>query len=137
MSSETNDNELRVKIDSVFSEAVRRKIVLRDIDNLETTGEIDLSGMAFPVARAACRFVLNMILANSSQPTKRVGKNLVFVTGAGASHTDSSSSSLRDYVQEILASDFSPPVESIVQAQEQSKVLIKAKELTSWIKKQR
>ena len=44
------------QVDQVFREAVGMKLVLRG--NLDSAHEIDLSGMSFPVARAAIRYIL-------------------------------------------------------------------------------
>jgi hypothetical protein len=141
----------RDRVDAVFSDAVRRSIVLRGVNNqlqveqdsVTSQGniEVDLSGMSFPVARAACRYVLNRLVPTTLSSKRRRSAHLSFITGVGAGHSkggeSSASSSLRDYVQEILISDFIPPVKSIVDEQEQSKVQIKAFALRTWIDKQR
>lgn len=146
MSSETNSNEVRQRIDKVFDEAVRRNLVLRDMNRFETKNEIDLSGMALPVARAACRYILRRSLSNTVVPGMHNSSNnntihqiidsdLYFITGVGTSHDDGSSS-LRDYVQEILVTDFNPPIHSFVPQQERDRVCIESKELVSWMEKQ-
>jgi hypothetical protein len=152
------------RVDIVFNDAVQRNIILRGINNqiqpaVETNNEfstpndieIDLSGMSFPVARAACRYVLRRTAIASSSSSynnnNKKGKirNLNFVTGVGVSHSrgggtsgsTSNTLSLREYVQEVLLSDFVPSINSIVEDHEQSKVKIKAVTLRSWIEKQR
>ncbi len=44
----------REMVDIVFAEAVQRGIILRE-DLLDRAWELDLSGMSFRVAQAACR----------------------------------------------------------------------------------
>jgi hypothetical protein len=147
MSSETNSNEVRQRINKVFDEAVRRNLVLRDMNNFETNNGIDLSGMALPVARAACRYILRRSLSNNDVPGMNnltnnntirqiINNDLYFITGVGTSHDDGSSS-LRDYVQEILVTDFNPPIHSYVPEQERNRVCIESKELVSWMEKQK
>lgn len=136
MSSGSDDIESREKVDKVFAEAVRRNIVLRDISNLESNGEIDLSGMSFPVARAACRYVLGRLLSNSSKVGISSGRDLIFITGAGAGR-DKGTSSLKEYMQEVLLTDFIPPIDSFVPQHDKSKVAVKDATVTSWIVEQR
>jgi hypothetical protein len=140
MSSGANTYEIQERIDKVFHEAVRRNIVLRNMNTFENGNEIDLSGMTLPVARAACRFILRQSLHNkkpiSSKNMADKISDLSFITGIGSSHDDGSSS-LRDYVQEILVNDFKPPIESYVPQQYRSnRVCIKARDLISWMEEQ-
>ena len=67
-------------IDQVFADAVERQIVLRS-DSIDTGWEIDLSGMSFPVARAACRFILDRLKNNSKNGEEY--EDLSFITGTG------------------------------------------------------
>ena len=133
MSSESNSKEICDKVDIIFSEAVRLKLVLRSLQTSKPLKEIDLSGMSFPVARAACRYIFHRSL--SSKGAEQTDE-LVFITGVGASHDDGSSS-LRDFVQEILLSDFNPPIASFVPEQERSTVRVKTHVMKSWFRQQK
>jgi hypothetical protein len=143
ISFESDEKVTRDRVDLVFNDAIRWSIVLRGINNYfqfetETAQddiEVDLSGLTFPVARAACRYVLGRLCNTTGK-----SRNVTFITGTGASHTKGGTTislSLRDYVQEILISDFVPPVNSVVEEEEQRKVKIIASTLCSWIDKQR
>lgn len=132
MSSISDSKNVRDKVDKVFAQAFKLNILFRNTNSIES-GEVDLSGLSFPVARAACRYMLNRYL---SQPSKfNQNTELFFITGIGASHDDGSSS-LRDFVQEILLTDFIPPIESIIPEQERSKVHVKPTTLASWSSQQ-
>jgi pentatricopeptide repeat protein len=128
----------RARVDRVFAEAVMRGICLRK-DTLDSQSEFDLSGMAFPVARAACRYIVNQVLA--SRDIDRGFTDLTFITGIGASRShrqtpngkvddgtsaeSNHTTSLREYVQEILSSDYDPPIMSCVPQRAQGVVQIK------------
>ncbi|KAL7448132.1 hypothetical protein ACHAWC_000380, partial [Mediolabrus comicus] len=54
----------RDRADKVFTEAVSRGIILKK-DSLDSSWEVDLSRMSFPVARAACRFIFRRIVTSA------------------------------------------------------------------------
>lgn len=134
-------------VDTVFKEAVERGIVLNR-DTLDSHYEIDLSGMTFPVARAAVRFVLNR--AKGDSHSGAVVEDITFITGVGRaqffrsassqedlSPTDEqpeSSMSLREYVQDVLENDFNPSVQSSVPSLAQGTVEVPRDSMKAWIK---
>lgn len=142
------------KVDEVFDEAVRRGIVLRGMD---THWETDLTGMSFPVARAACRFMIRR--AKRTAETNLDGlETIIFITGVGASQQrrqvsvsnrasssqlqgnqkiDLNSITLREYVQEVLNTDFDPPIESDIPELAQGTVEVKKKSFRKWLKTQK
>jgi hypothetical protein len=141
-----------VEVDQVFREAVERGIIFRG--NLDSQWETDLSGMSFPVARAACLHILRQCATEKLENLKEIS----FITGVGRSHqkwrednpsfsrsaTKSPSrgsekdpgTSLRDYIQEILQSDFDPPLESFVPQRAQGTVEVKKSSFIHWSKQQ-
>jgi pentatricopeptide repeat protein len=139
-------NGMTEEMDEVFRQAVDRGIVLRR-NSLDGQWEVDLSGMAFPVARAACRYLLKKVQLDKS--TEDV-QDMVFITGVGmaqlrrkdnaATRTDSTMSvlekdpttSLRDYVQGILRSDFGPSLESTIPERAKGTVMVGKEMLTRW-----
>jgi pentatricopeptide repeat protein len=112
VSSVSNDEISHKLIDDIFAEAVQLGIVLNS-DPMDLNKKVDLSGMSFPVARAACRFVLQRITAT---PTDAV-RELAFITGVGVSTlrreptqvNPQTKTSLRDYMREVLLTDFHIP----------------------------
>lgn len=94
-------------IDNVFKDAVERQIIFPK-DTMDTQFEIDLSGMSFPVARAACRYIINQLMHEENI------LDLSLITGIGKHHLNdqSNSTTLREFVQEVLESDFDPPLNS-------------------------
>ena len=103
-------------MDEVFREAVERGIVLgRSINDLDEQWEIDLSGLPFPIARAATRYLIqNIVDERRGDGSKKTNtddddedghlQDMIFITGIGkaqqkrkeespASPTPSSSSS--------------------------------------------
>lgn len=139
----------RERVDAIFAEAVERGIVLRS-DTLDSTWEVDLSGMSLPVARAACRYVVNRIATIRNKNGIEMD-DLTFITGVGRGHQrrlvgeshsnrdDRSqlTSSLRDYVQEILLSDFVPPLHSEIPPRAQGTVQVSRDVFAAWIEKRR
>jgi hypothetical protein len=141
-----------VEVAQVFQEAVERGIIFRG--NLDSQWETDLSGMSFPVARAACQYILRQCATEKLENLKDIS----FITGMGKSHqkwrednpsfsrsaTRAASlsrrsekdpgTSLRDYVQEILQSDFDPPLESFVPQRAQGTVEVKKSSFIHWSK---
>lgn len=132
------------RIDEVFAEAVRRRIVLRP-GTLDSAHEVDLSGMTLPVARAACRHVLRLVKNRDEEEMCE----LTFITGVGISkgarvfengNPEASKSendvkrltSLREYVQEILLTDFCPPLVSSIPQRAQGTVLVERETLLRW-----
>lgn len=114
----------REKADLVFAQAVRRGIILRE-DSLDRAWEVDLSGMSFPVARAACRFIFRGLV-------QRVGdgeavEDLSLITGA---------SRMREYVREVLRDELTPAVYCVVPKLEQGTLQVKAKVMMNYIEGQ-
>lgn len=110
-SSDDNSDELTMRrIDGVFTEAVRLQIVLPQ-DTLDSVAEYDLSGMSLPVARAACRFIVHQLRRTSEVP-----ETVTFITGVGTCHRseEKQTTSLRDFVQEVLREDFVPAIASTI-----------------------
>lgn len=141
-----NQKQNHDKVDEVFAQAVQRGIVLRS-GTLDTQAEVDLSGMPFPVARAACRYVVSKRLQAVDDGEEI--DDLTFITGVGASNRPfagkpSKSSgmeilgelrnytSLRDYLQEVLRDDFDPPIDSFVPKRAQGTVQIDKAYIEKW-----
>lgn len=140
------------EMDEVFGQAVERGIVLRS-NSLDGQWEVDLSGMPFPVARAACRYLLKQIQLHKSAEDLQ---DIVFITGVGmaqqrrrenvSTQTDFSATSvleknpttsLRDYVQGILRSDLEPPLESTIPERAKGTVMVGKPALTLWLEAQK
>ena len=132
------------RIDRIFAEAVQRRIVLRP-GTLDSAHEVDLSGMTLPVARAACRYILRQIKMRKEQEIRE----LTFITGVGIgkdaqrvvetgklevkSEDDvKGQTSLREYVREILLTDFSPPLASSIPQRAKGTVVIEPEALLKW-----
>ena len=116
------------QMDEVFREAVDRGIVLgRDYNDLDQQWEIDLSGLPFPIARAATRYLLQNIVHKHQQMEARNQSNnadkedddietghlqdMVFITGIGKAQQkrkEESSSS----ISSSSSSSLSPASES-------------------------
>ena len=139
----SNGDQNKEKIDAVFREAVERKLILQD--HLDRFAEVDLSGMSLPVARAACRFVIYGVQreAQRGKPIERVS----FITGVGKAQLprkgaqpagpDESAEggaglSLREHIQDILRSDFDPPIESVVPTLAQGTVEVSKDVCSLW-----
>jgi pentatricopeptide repeat protein len=131
----------RQRVDEVFRVAFDRGIVLRS--NLDSTWDFDLSGMSLPVARAACRFTLNRIAKSSDSADLQ---DLTLITGVGMNHarrssgehatddgTGSRNTSLRDYIQEILLTDFLPPLSSHIPPRAQGTLIVSTAALRKWL----
>lgn len=140
----------REKVDEVFAEAVSRGILFSS-DSLDSAWEFDLSGMSFPVARAACRYIISGIMQSVREGAGL--EDLHFVTGVGAGHRpyagkakpqkehqpyisggDRVYTSLREYVQEVLRDDFEPPIDSFIPSRAQGSVQIDKSQLQKWIR---
>ena len=137
------------ELDEVFSEAVQRGIVLRG-NKLDLQWEIDLSGMSFAVARAACRHVVKRTLEQTNKDDCSVDEELSFITGVGKAHLQRGKSnqksetldknptkSLREYIQHVLQTDFNPPLETTIPQRAQGMVVVKKSSLIKWIKTQK
>jgi pentatricopeptide repeat protein len=131
----------RALVDEVFRAAFDRAIVLRS--QLDSTWDFDLSGMSLPVARAACRFILNRIAKLSDSADLQ---DLTLITGVGINHarrsagehttddgTESWNISLRDYIQEVLLIDFRPPLTSQIPPRAQGTLLVPKAVLRHWL----
>ena len=114
----------RDRVDEVFSDAVTRGLILRK-DSLDTSLEVDLSKMSFPIARAACRFIFRRIAERSSEDGEM--KDLSLITGP---------SRMREYVREVLRDELKPPVYCVVPKSEQGTLLVKKQVLTNYIRGQ-
>lgn len=114
----------RERVDEVFSEAVKRGLILRK-DSLDTSLEVDLSSMSFPIARAACRFIFRRIAERSSIDGEI--SDLSLITGP---------SRMREYVREVLRDELTPPVYCVVPKAEQGTLLVKKQVLTNYIRGQ-
>lgn len=133
-------------VDEVFADAVKRGIFFSNM--LDSTFEIDLSGMSFPVARAACRFALNRAFEATEKGEKL--EDLSIITGVGAAMSSKTKNqkndspdknngsrkviSLREYIQEVLRDDFKPSIQSFVPKRAQGSVEIDKSILQGWIK---
>lgn len=135
MSAGVDDAIHRQRIDLVFSQAVERGIVLRKDTTLDSIWEFDLSGMTLPVARAAVRFLLLRILRTSVKYTEV--EVLHLITGVGVNKvSECGQTSLREYVQEILWSDFDPGIPSTIPKRAQGTVEVSVDSILAWMKRQ-
>ncbi len=130
-------------MDQVFAEAVELGIVIRG--NLNSLWEVDVSGMSFPVCRAALRFIFAKAL--SSVRHGETPQSITLITGVGRFRTvgtqqtltdDSSASSatalsLRDYVQNLLREEFHPPLNTTIPIRAQGTVLIESDTVAQWL----
>lgn len=123
----------RERIDLVFEEAVELGIVLRP-DTLDSDYDVDLSGMSLPVARAACRYILKHLASRADRDKIH---DLTFVTGTGVGRRNENdtklSTSLRDYVQNILLNEFRPSLGTTIPPLAQGTVVIPKEILLKWI----
>ena len=110
----------RQKVDQVFAEAVERGIILRE-DSLDRAWDIDLSGMSFPVARAACRFIFKRLVTRVRDGNEKV-EDLSLITGA---------SRMREYIREVLRDELTPSVYCVVP--QQGTLQVKAKMMENYI----
>lgn len=155
------------QMDEVFREAVERGIVLgRNNNDLDEQWEIDLSGLPLPIARAAARYLLQSIVqkhrdggTHKPDESNRL-QDMIFITGIGKAQqkrrVESSSAtppaatpsnkvlerkdrttSLREFIQAILETDFEPPLESIVPKRAQGTVVIEEAKLARWLNEER
>jgi pentatricopeptide repeat protein len=120
------------KIDTVFDEAVQLGIVLRS-DSFDTNWEVDLTKMSLSVARAACRFVLKRAAVTCQQG--RDVEELVFITGVGR-NMNITQTSLRDFVKDILLTEFEPPLASSVPRLASGTVVVDKETMSAWIRSQ-
>jgi hypothetical protein len=144
MSSGLDDLSNRLRIDQVFTEAVQYGVVFQNESPTRWTWQYDLTSMSFPVARAACRYILQQ-LPSQLLPDLQ---DLVLVTGSGgggsSTHRWSSGGGtenrsmlfLREYVQGILENDFDPGLVSNIANSTPGSVEIQANTLRLWIEQQ-
>jgi hypothetical protein len=120
------------RVDQIFKEAVELGLILRR-DGLDSLWEFDLSGLSFPVARAACRFIVFSLFQRMAKPVDDF-EDLVFITGVGSRHKHglANSTSLREYIQEVLISDFRPGLNSTIPIRAKGTILVEKNELLSW-----
>ncbi len=141
----TEGEENLFKMDKVFGDAVERQIILSD-DSMDTTWEIDLSGMSLPVARAACRFIMKRLLRGADDP-----EDLMLITGVGKHHqlqnsellheeggefAKPSRTALREYVRQVLREDFDPPLYSTIPNYAAGTVQINKDVIKEWMETQ-
>ncbi|KAL7496583.1 hypothetical protein ACHAWT_004757 [Skeletonema menzelii] len=112
----------RERADKVFADAVSRGIILKE-DSLDSSWEVDLSRMSFPVARAACRFIFRRI-ADSAKSGDFDVKDFSLITGA---------SKMREYIREILRDELKPSIFCVVPKLEQGTLQVKEKVLRNYI----
>lgn len=145
-------------MDEVFREAVDRGIVLgRSNNDLDEQWEIDLSGLPFPIARAATRYLIQNIVEEWGDKDFDEESNhlqdMIFITGVGKAQqkrkeksseesmpsTSTSvldrdrTTSLREFVIGILETDFEPSIESVVPELAQGTVVIEKARLLNWL----
>lgn len=144
------------QVDQVFREAVDLNLVLRG--NLDSAHEFDLSGMSFPVARAAVRYILkqsvNVPVENLHEVTfiTGVGKaqqqrrreaasdkkgSTVNKKGTGRDDQKDPTTSLREFVQDVLKTNFDPAIESVIPRLAQGTVEIQLESLRHWVEGQK
>jgi hypothetical protein len=151
--SESDD---RKRVDQVFQDAVDRGAVMRQ-DTLDSDWEVDLTGMSLPVARAACRFIFERIRA--AGPKGESPQEITLLTGVGrgqrmfgkddgspdfgtGSNRDQrrfitqGSTTLREYVLQVLEQDFAPPLHGTVPKRVQGTVVIDKTQVEDWLTKQ-
>lgn len=130
MSSGSDNEVVRLKVEIVFAEAVRLGVVLRH-EMVASCWRYDFTGLAFPVARAACRYIISRIQCSVTESPK----DLTIITGIGAQRRNGSGlTSLREYVQGIFLRDFSPGLVSVVPDPAHSILVIEAETLAEWLK---
>jgi len=127
--------------DMVFAEAVDRKILLRS-DLLDSIWEMDLSGMTFPVAKAACRYALFRI-RRVVQSGEEDAQDVTFITGVGKQRQGNPSeslndkniagTSLREYMQQVLREEFDLPIFSTIPKSAPGTVVVKKDMLDKWL----
>jgi pentatricopeptide repeat protein len=120
------------KVDIVFEQAVERGIILRT-DTLDSIWEVDLTSMPLPVARAAVRYILRQALAIYKKG--EMFEDVAFITGVGNNH-DAEHPSLHDYVEQLLRTDFNPPLSSTSPRFASGTVLIEKETLKTWAQEQ-
>ena len=148
------DISFKEKMDTVFDDAVKRGLVLKE-DSLDTTWEVDLSGMSLAVARAACRFVVKRAY-DEVKSGNDVANELVFITGCKSPYqdlmdkrrqkreddtsqlafNDEARGGIREYIQESLRKDFVPPLLTSVPEHQLGTVIISKECIQRWIESQ-
>ncbi|KAL3924176.1 MAG: hypothetical protein SGILL_001210 [Bacillariaceae sp.] len=138
------------QMDKVFEEAVKRGIVLHG-NALDGQWEVDMSRLQLPVGRAACRYLLNGLKKKDMNDTDV--QDMVFITGVGRAHEvfrespasvsasnildkKDPTTSLRDFIQAILESDFQPGLKSIIPQRAKGTVVIEKDALIDWLRTQ-
>ena len=137
----SNCERNKARVDIVFQDAVKRGLILQD--RLDSHFEIDLSGMSIPVARAACRFVMKRIRDDLLVDGRGI-EEVVLITGVGKAQTPKKTPtpkqssepvtglSLRDHIQDVLRTDFDPPMESFVPGLAQGTVHVTKDACVQW-----
>lgn len=111
------------EIDSIFRDAVQLQILFPK-DTMDTQFEIDLSGMSLPIARAAVRYVICKIVEEEKT------QDLNLITGIGRSHLNDTA--LREFVQDILRTDFDPPLKSTLMERAKGVVVVTKETIQDW-----
>ena len=145
------------RMDEVFSDAVKRSLVLKE-DSLDTTWEVDLSGMSLSVARAACRFVIKRAYERVRNDGEKI-QELIFITGCKTHYTgllekqrrrsleeddlyaydfepNESRGGIREYIQNSLRNDFTPPLLTRVPQNSLGSIIISKECVQRWIQEQ-
>jgi len=133
----------RDKSDIVFAEAVNRKILLKE-DSLDSVWEVDLSGMSFPVAHAAVRYVIQRLVGQYhtiNDHSEKELQDITFITGVGTSSYRQKDDemvkaglvpkTLREFVRETLRNEFE--LFSTIPKFSAGTVVIKKEMLMRWI----
>ena len=118
-----NQENYEEEIDSIFRDAVEMQILFPK-DTMDTQFEIDLSGMSLPVARAAVRYVICKIVEEEKT------QDLNLITGIGRSHLNDTA--LREFVQDILRTDFDPPLKSTLMERAKGVVIVTKETIQDW-----
>ncbi|KAL7553260.1 hypothetical protein ACHAWF_016515, partial [Thalassiosira exigua] len=113
----------RERADKVFEDAVARGLILRK-DSLDTSWEVDLSSMSYPVARTACRYIFRQIVERYDDSDDDNLKDLSLITGA---------SRMRECVREVLRDELKPAIYCVVPKLEQGTLQVKEKVLRNYV----
>lgn len=129
----------RDKSDLVFSEAVEKKILLKE-DSLDSMWEVDLSGVSFPVAHTAIRYVLKRLMEFAQQGGKETLQDMTFITGVGLGQKSQRDDvgeegltpvTLREFVRETLRNEYE--IYTTIPKFAMGTVVIKKEMLVRWM----
>ena len=136
----------------------------QDIQHASPSWEFDMSGLSLPVSRAACRHLFLKSILEASMPNQQpdrkkmkklqnsfIFRNLILRTGVGSNkqhelsqdtagernHRMHPSTSLREYVQTILSTEFNPPIESHIPTYAPATIHISSDMIQYWVQRQK